>query len=55
MQIYCKSCRQTHPVWNRLKDYLICGHCGSRVREAELLVTSPTLREQPIKSQKQQP
>lgn len=55
MQIYCKNCRQTHPVWNRLNDHLICGRCGCRVRESELLVTTPHLREQPVKPVKQQP
>jgi transcription initiation factor TFIIIB Brf1 subunit/transcription initiation factor TFIIB len=49
MDIYCKNCHQTHPVWSRLNNYLVCGHCGARVREAELQVTTPQLREQPAK------
>ncbi len=42
MQAYCKHCRQTHAVWNRLNDSVICGRCGTRVRASELLSGRPT-------------
>jgi hypothetical protein len=41
MQAYCKHCRQTHAVWNRLNDSVICGRCGTRVRVSELLTRAP--------------
>lgn len=42
MKAYCKNCRQTHAVWNRLNnDSLICGHCGARVKETELKLVTP--------------
>lgn len=39
MHAYCKTCRQTHAVWNRLNDSMICGRCGTRVRASELLAS----------------
>ena len=33
---YCKHCEQAHSAWTRLNDCLICGHCGTRVRNLHI-------------------
>ena len=38
MIAYCKNCRQTHAVWNRLNDSAICGRCGVRVSGTEMIL-----------------
>jgi hypothetical protein len=61
MQAYCKHCRQTHAVWNRLNDSVICGRCGTRVRVSELLTGSATTplaaghRERPTQPRRHKP
>ncbi len=37
MKCYCKSCRRSHAAWNRLNDGYICGHCGTRERDPQVM------------------
>ena len=43
MKMYCRSCHRTHEAWTRLNDGFICGCCGSRERNPQIL---PVNREQ---------
>ncbi len=47
MQAYCKTCRQSHAIWNRLNDSMICGRCGTRVRGSEFLSVQLPLTSHP--------
>ena len=37
MMQYCKTCRCTHGAWTRLNDGLICGRCGTRERNPQIV------------------
>ena len=37
MRIYCKTCRRTHEAWTKLNDGLICGRCGNREHNPQIV------------------
>ena len=37
MTLYCKTCRRTHGAWTRLNDGMICGRCGTRERNPQIV------------------
>lgn len=37
MMLYCKNCHHTHAAWTQLNDGLICGRCGARERNPQII------------------
>lgn len=43
MMAYCKVCRCSHAAWARYNDGAICGRCGTRLRNHQIVPLNASL------------